>query len=171
VLRSCSAGSESIEQVEKAAQHGVADIAVQPWHRPWHDVVHPVSDDHVRTAFERFQETGDLLEVVGLVRVRGDDVGAAGGGEPGQVGAAVTPPLLVHDPSSRGRRECRAVVLGTIISDDHLAVDLVFIENLTGRADTGPDALFLVQAGNDNRNLHPVGRSSHCPQPSQEACA
>ena len=72
---------------------------------------------------ELLDEARDLVEVVGEVGVGHDDVLAPGGGEAGQVGAAVAAARLVHDPRAGRARQLGAVVLGVVVGDDDLAGD------------------------------------------------
>ena len=102
------AGAE--EEVERAREHRVADVAVQPRHRAGLDPVHAVAHHEVGARLELGQEARDLAEVVGQVGVGHQDVAAAGGAEAGHVGVAVAAAALVDDAGAGGRspaRRCR----------------------------------------------------------------
>ena len=109
------------EQVEESREDRVADVAVQPRHRARLDVVHPVADHHLGAVLELGDEARDLLEVVGEVGVGHHDVLAAGGGEAGEVGAAVAAAALVDDARAGALGEQRRLVLGGVVGDDDLA--------------------------------------------------
>ncbi len=116
------AGAE--QQVQEAGQQRVADVAVVPRHRARVDVLHPVADHDVGAVVELGDEPRDLVEVVGQVGVDHHDVAAAGGGEAGQVGAAVAAPRLDHDAARR--RACAsaaAAVRRAVVDDDDLALE------------------------------------------------
>ena len=71
-VRIADAGAE--EEVEQAREDRVADVLMQPRHRPRLDVVHAVADRHLRPVLQRRDEAGDLFEVVGQVGVGHHDV-------------------------------------------------------------------------------------------------
>ena len=79
-------------------------------------------------------EARDLVEVIGEVGVGHDDVVASRGGEAGHVGAAVAALGLVDDDRARGGGETRAVVLGIVVGDDHLAGEAALVERLARSA-------------------------------------
>ena len=114
------AGAE--EEVEQARQDRVADVAVVPGHRAGFDVLHPVAHHQLRSAVELADEVGDLIEVVGQVGVRHDDVVAASRGKPGQICAAVAAAALDDHARACAGGELGAAVLGVVVDDDHLAV-------------------------------------------------
>ncbi len=65
---------------------------------PRTNILHPVADHHVGPRLQLGQEARYLLEVVGEVGVRHQDVSPSGDGEAGQVGAPAAPLTLVnHD--------------------------------------------------------------------------
>ena len=113
------AGAE--EDVEDAGQDRVADVAVMPRHRAGLDVVHPVADDELGARVELLDEARDVVEVVGEVGVRHDDVVAGRGSEAGQVGAAVSGTPLAHDPRPGLLGILRASVRRAVVRDDDLA--------------------------------------------------
>ena len=73
---------------------------------------------------------GISREVVREVGVGHHDVAAAGGGEAGQVGAAVAAPRLVDDARAGGGGQLGAAVLGRVVGDDDLAGDAVLGHHL-----------------------------------------
>ena len=133
-VRVVDAGAERM--FSNPGQQRVADVAVMPRHRARMDVVHPVADHHVGAVLELAQEVGDLVEVVGEVGVGHHDVRAAGGGEPGQIGAAVAALGFAHDERARGRRQLGAAVVRAVVDDDHLAGDVARRRARAGRMRT-----------------------------------
>ena len=113
------------EEVERAGEDRVADVAVQPRHGAGLDAVHAVAHDEVGAVLELLEEARDLAEVVGQVGVGHHDVAAAGGGEAGHVGVAVAAAALVDDAGAGGERERGGVVLGVVVGHDDLAADAV----------------------------------------------
>ena len=91
-------------------------------------------DDHLGALLERGDEARDLLEVVGEVGVGHDDVAAGGGGEAGEVGAAIAAPAFEHDAGAGLFGQARGVVLGVVVGDDDLAADTHRGDRLEGRA-------------------------------------
>ena len=143
------AGAE--EEVEDARQHGVADVAVVPRHRPGLDVLHPVPHHELGACVELLHKPRDVGEVIGQVRVGHDDVLALGCGESGEVGAAVTAPLFVDDPRAGLLGQLRAAVGRAVVGDDDLALVAVLAERLPC-APSCFDRLRLVQAGDHDRD-------------------
>ena len=93
-------------------------------------------------------EARDLVEVVREVGVAHDDVVAAGGGEAGEVGAAVAAARLVDDARAGRGGELGAAVLGGVVGDDDLAGDPLARAARRGPAPTTAlDVLLLVEAG------------------------
>ena len=150
------------EQVEEARHERVADAA-QHGHRAGLDGVHPVPHDQLGTAVELLDEARDLLEVVREVGVDHHDVVALGLCEAGEVGAAVAAPRLVHDPGAGETGEDAAAVVGTVVDDDHFAVELGVVEHAPRRVHALADALRLVQAGDDDRDEDGVARRRRLP--------
>ena len=104
-VRVADAGAE--QEVEDAGQDRVADVAVQPRHGAGMDVVHPVAHHELGAGLELLDEARDLVEVVGEVGVGHHDVAAAGGGEAGEVRAAVAASRLASRRGRRRRRRAR----------------------------------------------------------------
>ena len=149
-VRVADAGAE--EDVEDAREHRVADVAVQPRHRARVDLVHPVAHDELGALVEVLDEARDLVEVVREVGVAHHDVAAAGGGEAGQVGAAVAAARLVDDARAGGGRELRAAVLGRVVGDDDLAGDAVLGQHGQGGGDAALDVGLFVEARDHDRD-------------------
>jgi hypothetical protein len=149
-VRVAHAGLE--EEVERAREHRVADVAVMPRHGARLDPVHAVAHHEVGARLELGQEARDLVEVVRQVRVAHDDVAAAGGREAGQVRASVAAARLVHDARSGRRRELGAAVLGCVVGDDHLAGNAFPAQDVAGGPHDRLDVLLLVEAGDHDRD-------------------
>jgi hypothetical protein len=99
-VRVVDAGAE--QQVEESRQQRVADVAVEPRHRPRLDVRHPVADDEVGAVLELGQEPARLVKVVGQVGIGHQDELAARLVETGQIGASVAATGL-EDHACAGR--------------------------------------------------------------------
>ena len=111
------------EEVQDPGQHGVADVAMQPGHRPRLDVVHAVAHHQLCTGPQLGDETRDLAEVISQIGVRHHDVVAPRGGEAGAVCRAVAAPGL-KDHARAGRLcDLGAAVLRIVVDDDHLALE------------------------------------------------
>ena len=133
-------------------RHRVADVAVMPRHRPGLDVLHPVAHHELGAVLELRDEPRDLGEVVRLVGVTHDDVGAARGREPGQVGAAVAAPALGDDARAGLGRQLGRAVLGRVVDDDHLAADAGLRHRLARAGDARLDVDLLVEARDHHRD-------------------
>ena len=116
------ADARAEEEVQRAAQQRVADVAVDPVHRARLDVVHPVAHDELGAVAQLLDEARDLVEGVRHVGVEHHDVLAARGGEAREVGRAVAAPRLVDDARAGRRGELGAAVVGAVVGDDDLAV-------------------------------------------------
>ena len=145
------------KQVEHTGEDRVADVAVQPRHGARLDVVHAVADHHLGALFERGDEARDLVEVVGQVGVGHHDVATAGGGEAGEVGAAVAAPAFDDHARAGLLGQARRVVLGVVVGDDHLAHHAHAGDRLQRGAHAGLDVLGLVQAGDHDRHQRHTG--------------
>ncbi len=142
------------KRVEEARQHGVTDVLVEPGHRPRLDPLHPVAEDQVATGVELVDELGELGCVVGQVSVEHHDVGAAGSGEPGEVGIPVAP-LRLFDHGGAGRRgKLAAAVGGAVVHHDDLPRVAARVESARSRADACLDGLRLVQTRNHHGDGH-----------------
>ncbi len=151
-VRVTDAGAE--EEVQRAAEDRVADVAVDPVHRAGLDVVHAIAHDELGAVAQLLDEVRDLVERIGHVGVEHHDVLAAGGGEARQVRRAVTAPRLVDDARSGGHRQLGAAVLGVVVGDDDLPGDAGRRHRLQGEPDALLDVLGLVEARDDDRELH-----------------
>ena len=121
------------QQVEKAREQRVADVAVMPGHRARVDVLHPVADHHVGAVLQLGEEVRDLAEVVGEIGVGHHDVATSCHSEPRHVGASIAPLWLVdHDRTRRAGKTGTAVV-GVVVGDDDLARDAVVGEHARAR--------------------------------------
>ena len=154
-VRVADAGAE--EEVQRAAQQRVADVAVDPVHRARLDVVHPVAHHELGAVAQLLDEVRDLVERIRHVGVEHHDVLAARRREAGEVGRAVAAPRLVHDAGAGGRRELGAAVVRVVVGDDDLAADAGLGERVERAAHALLDVLGLVQARDDDRDLDRPG--------------
>ena len=154
-VRVADAGAE--EEVQRAAEQRVADVAVDPVHRAGLDVVHPVAHDELRAVAQLLDEVRDLVERIRHVGVEHHDVLAARRGEAREVGRAVAAPRLVHDARPGGDRELGAAVVGVVVGDDDLADDVRLRHRRERAGDALLDVLGLVEAGDDDRDLDDRG--------------
>ncbi len=151
------ANARAEEEVQRAAQQGVADVAVDPVHRAGLDVVHPVAHHELCAVTQLLDEARDLVEWIRHVGVEHHDVLAARRREAGEVGRAVAAPRLVHDARAGGGRKLRAAVLGIVVGDDDLAADAGLGERVERAPHALLDVLGLVQAWDDDRHLDRPG--------------
>ncbi len=134
------------QEIEKARQQRVADIAVMPGHRAPVDVLHPVTDHHVGAGLELGQEPRYFRKVVGQVRVGHHDGAAAGGPQAGQIRRAIPAARLVDDACTRGCGKASAAILRAVVDDDDLADDLALVQGTHGSQDALGDRLGLIEA-------------------------
>ncbi len=155
------------EEVEDSRQHGIADVAVQPWHRAGLDVVHAVAHDQLGACLQLRDEARDLAEVVGEIGVGHHDVLAPSGGEARQIGASVAASGLEDDPCAGRLRDLGTAILRVVVDHEHLAVESACLQRGARVADALLDVLLLVQAGdhhghqgNGSGSLYIRGRGS-----------
>ena len=134
------------EEVQRAGEDRVADVAVQPRHGAGLDAVHAVAHHEVGAVLELLEEARDLAEVVGQVGVGHDDVAALGGGEAGHVGVAVAAAALADEAGAGGERERGGLVLGVVVGHHDLAADAVLGHGGAGPGDAALDVGGLVEA-------------------------
>jgi hypothetical protein len=91
-----------------------------------------------------------VLEVVGQVRVGHDDVLALGGGEPGQVRAAVAAARLVDDVGAGLLGALGAAVGGPVVGHDDLAGQPVGLQRVPRGGHAALDRPGLVEARDDD---------------------
>src|SRR5690348_12237359 len=75
-------------------------------------------------------------------------------GESGEVRAPVAALRLVHDDRSMLGRDLGGAAGRAVVDDDDLAGAAERLERLNGLVDDAADRGFLVQAGQDDRDLH-----------------
>ena len=128
------ADGRRVNEVQEPGQDRVADPAEQSASRRagCSSIRLPITSSAPSSSSR--DEARDLVEVVGQVGVGHHDVVARRGGEAGQVGAAVAAARLVDHGRAGGARERRAAVLGAVVDDDHLAVELRGSRAPPGRA-------------------------------------
>jgi hypothetical protein len=98
-------------------------------------------------------EARNLLEVVREIGVDHHDVVASSFGEAGEVRTAIAAPRLVYDPRPSQTRENAAAVIGTVVDDDYLSVEIVLVEDASSGVHALADALRLVQTRDHDRDL------------------
>jgi hypothetical protein len=142
------------EHVEHPRQNRVADPAVRPRHGVLvNAAVEPRAHDQVVPGVERLDESRQLVQRVGLVRVPHDDVAAARLRQPSEVRAPVPAARLGHDGGAvRGRYLGRAVGRA-VVDDDHLTGTARGLDALPCLVDHCADRALLVEARNDDGDL------------------
>ena len=156
------------EEVEQAGQDRISDVAVQPRHGSLVDFREAVADHHVGALLERLQEARDLGEIVGVVGVTHEDVGAARGSEAGQVGGAVALARLVHDTRAGALGQLGRAVRRAVVGDHDLAGDAGLAHGPHRLADDDLDRIGLVEAGDHDRQGQ--RRPRHLPRLYLESC-
>src|SRR5262249_37626391 len=107
----------------------------------------------VVTLAQLLNERAQLREVVTVVGVTHDDVPRPGGVDPGTEGAAVPLHLDMDDAGPQPTRDLRRSVRAAIVRDDDLALDPALAQEVLRLPDARGQALGLVQAGHDDREL------------------
>ena len=149
-MRVLDAGAE--KYVEHTGQRRVADVAMEPRHRPGFDVVHPVAHHQVGALVEPLHEPRDVPEVVAQVGIAHHQILAAGRREASQVGASIATLRLGHDPSAGSRGELGAAVLRRVVDNQHLTGESVVGERLDCPFDAGGDVGLFVEARDHHRH-------------------
>ena len=109
---------------------------------------------HEFVAFAQLDEKGSQIgEIVAVVGVSHNDVFAMRRLEPSHESAAVS--LLIHDDDSGagGGGNRRGTVAATVVRDDHLSGDAMFLHGRERLANARFQGLGLVQAWHDHRKL------------------
>ena len=148
------------EEVERAAQDRVADVAVQPRHRAGLDAIHAVAHHEIGAGIEVLDEVRDLGEVVRQVGVGHHDVAPARRGEARQVGAAVAAPRLVDRRARRRPRRARRCRPRRRCRRRRPLRPARARRSPRARCDAGLDVLGLVEAGDHDRDEDLVLASS-----------
>lgn len=109
---------------------------------------------------EGFEEIGDGVGGIAMIAVESDDDVAGGVCEASAVGAAITSDFFSDDISAEASGDFRGAVSGAVVDDDSL------IDEVRHTAQDLFDALFFIQAGNDDRDalifVHASARTSNC---------
>ena len=109
------------QQVQKAREQRIADIAVMPRHRARLDVLHAIAHHQIGARLQLGEKPWNLVEVVGEIRVGHHDVLAPRRREPRQVGAAIAPDRLVNHVCAHRLGQLGAAIVRPVVGDDHLA--------------------------------------------------
>jgi hypothetical protein len=141
--------------VQQAGEDRIAEPAVRPGHRTLVDAaVEPRAEDEVAAVLERVHELPELAQWIRAVGVSHHHVLTAGVRKPREVGAPVAAlGLPDHDRSVRGG-DLRRAVGRAVVDDDHLAGPAARLDALPGLVDDRADGALLVQARDDDRDLH-----------------
>ena len=158
------------EQAAEARQHRVADPAVQPRHRARLDPTgEAVAHHEVVAVAQVLEERAEVLEVVAVVGVGHDHVGAARGC-PGSTRCR-SPCGARSRPRARRTRELGRVVGAAVVGDDHFAGDARFAQPGHGLADAQRRRFRLRSgtAGRSRARARPRGIRPP-PPPSRPSC-
>jgi hypothetical protein len=152
------------EQSADERQHRVADVAVQPRHRPGLDAAgETVAHHQIVAGAQPVEERPEGGEVVAVVGIAHRHIGAARRGDPADQRRAVAPLGHRHHPGALGLGERLRAVGAAVVGHQHLAGDPGRFEELACLAHTRRHRLGLVQAGHHDRQFAGrVGRGGGC---------
>ena len=72
-------------------ERGIADVAVEPWHRPRsYPALKAIADHKLESVAQGVHEGIEIREVIGIIRIAHDDVSAPGRGDSTDEGGAVS---------------------------------------------------------------------------------
>ena len=152
------ADRDSEEQPADAAQHRIAQVAMQRRHGAGRDAaLETIAHHQLVAAPKRLDEGVERAEIVAVVGVAHDHEAAAGGRDAAHQRASVT---LVRDRHHAGA-ETLGNALGpvgaAVVGDQDLSGDLAARHIGQGLLDADADGLGLVETGHENRQFA-VGR-------------
>jgi hypothetical protein len=163
------------EEPAEAAQHGISQVAILPWHRAGLDPTREAVAHHqVGSGAEPLEERHHAREVVAPIRVAHHHVPAARGEAAEVERRAVAADRHVHDASALRLGELLRAVARAVVRHEHLAGHTMALEKLARLAHARADGLRLVEAGHQDRELEGLrpcvrrsGRSTHCNRPDR----
>ena len=142
------------QDVEHAGKDWVPDESVEERHGIAVDrSVEPRADDKVVTGLQPVDEGWQLLQRIRVVRIGHDEISATGALETGKIRTAVASARLGHDGRAMSRSDRGGRVRRCVVDDDDLARASRAPNALERPVDDVAHRVFLVQAGNDHRDI------------------
>ena len=108
------------QQATDEAQHRIADIAVVPWHGAGRDAAGKAIAHHQIGTIAQFgNERVKAREVIAVIGVAHDDIGAIGCGDAGRKGRAIATLLDSDDPRAMGLGDALRPIGRAVIGNQH----------------------------------------------------
>ena len=136
------------KQAAQERQHWIADPAMFPRHRAFHDTPlalrHPAAH-HQLVAFLQFlDERGDASKIVTIISIPDDDPSAERRAHAAAQRRAITPLANIDNSRSGAARDFLGAIATSIVGDHQLASDRQFGQSIPGLSDTGAKSLRLI---------------------------
>ena len=142
------------EPAAEEAEHGVAEIPVQRWHRAGaYASAEAIAHDEFGAVAELGEEARSVREVVAVVGVGHQNVLAARSEDAGVERSAVTADGYGDEARAVVVRNLLRAIGRAVVSNDDLAGDAIFAQRGVGLVDAGGESLGLIEAGHDDSEL------------------
>jgi len=143
------------EQPPYKTQHRIPQIAVQGRHGPRRYAAAKAIPHYQVVAFSEFlDERPQIREIVAVVGIPHDDVGALGGLDAAAQGRAIAPGRHRHHPRTVSLRNLLGTVRAAVVGNHHLPIHPQPLETAPRLVDADSQRARLVQARHDDTDFN-----------------
>src|SRR6266446_972945 len=136
------------KQAAQERQHRIADPAMFPRHRAFHDAPlasrHPAAHHQFVALLQFLDERRDASEIVTIIRIPDDDPSAERRAHAAAQRRAVTSLANIDNSRSGAARDFLGAIATSVVGDHQLARDRQFGQSIPSLSDTGAKSLRLI---------------------------